>query len=330
MAGGKQMPIKPRDSRPLRFDGRVAVITGAGRGLGREFALLLARRGAAVVINDIGRSRDADRYGSAEAGTDVARQVAEEIEASGGSAVASTADVSDPAAAESIVTTAVDAFGGIDIIINNAGILPYASLEELTPEQFMATLAVHVGGAFYVSRAAWPHFRRHRYGRIVNVCSSVGIVYGADNYAAYGSAKGGLMGLTRVSAQEGAHHGILVNGLLPHAATRGRASVNTPMHSSAATSDRSAELVAHAAAWLAHDQCSASGEFFAVKSGSMREILVSVAEGFQARRPEEFSLEVIRENWPTIQDRRPAISPADAIEYNDYRQAVFDRVTEGG
>jgi NAD(P)-dependent dehydrogenase (short-subunit alcohol dehydrogenase family) len=214
-------------------------------------------------------------------------------------------------------------------VINNAGILPYASLEELTPEQFMATLAVHVGGAFYVSRAAWPHFRRHRYGRIVNVCSSVGIVYGADNYAAYGSAKGGLMGLTRVSAQEGAHHGILVNGLLPHAATRGRASVNTPMHSSAATSDRSAELVAHAAAWLAHDQCSASGEFFAVKSGSMREIFVSVAEGFQARRPGEFSLELIQENWSTIRDRRPVLSPTDANQYNDYRQAVFYRVTGG-
>jgi NAD(P)-dependent dehydrogenase (short-subunit alcohol dehydrogenase family) len=321
------VPTEPGDRRPLRFDGRVAVITGAGRGLGREFALLLARRGAAVVVNDIGRSRDADRYGaSAEAGTDVAQQVAEEIEASGGSAVASTADVSDPAA-ESIVTTAVETFGGIDIVINNAGILPYASLEELTPEQFMATLAVHVGGAFHVSRAAWPHFRRHRYGRIVNVCSSVGIVYGADNYAAYGSAKGGLMGLTRVSAKEGAHHGILVNGLLPNAATRGRASVTQPVQSSGADGDRSAELVAHAAAWLAHDQCSANGEFFAVKSGSMREIFVSVAEGFQARRPDEFSLELIRENWSTIQDRRPAVSPIDAIQYNDYRQAVFDQVT---
>jgi NAD(P)-dependent dehydrogenase (short-subunit alcohol dehydrogenase family) len=241
--------------------------------------------------------------------------------------VASTADVSDPAAAESIVTTAVDAFGGIDIVINNAGILPYASVEELTPEQFIATLAVHVGGAFHVSRAAWPHFRRQGYGRIVNVCSSVGVVYGADNYAAYGSAKGGLMGLTRVSACEGAHHGILVNGLLPNAATRGRASVTQPLQSSGVDDDRSAELVAHAAAWLAHDQCSASGEFFAVKSGSMREIFMSVAEGFQAKRPDEFSLELIQENWSTIRDRRPALSPTDASQYNEYRQAVFDRVT---
>ena len=322
------MPTEPDDRQLLRFDGRVAVITGAGRGLGREFALLLARRGSAVVVNDIGRSKDADRYGaSAEAGTDVARQVAEEIGASGGAAVASTADVSDPAAAESIVTTAVDAFGGVDIVINNAGILPHASVEELTPEQFMATLAVHVGGAFHVSRAAWPHFRRHGYGRIVNVCSSIGVVYGADNYAAYGSAKGGLMGLTRVSACEGAQHGILVNGLLPNAATRGRASVTQALQSSGVGNDRSAELVAHAAAWLAHDQCSASGEFFAAKSGSMREIFMSVAEGFQAKRPAEFSLELIQENWSTIRDRCPALSPTDAIQYNDYRQAVFDRVT---
>jgi NAD(P)-dependent dehydrogenase (short-subunit alcohol dehydrogenase family) len=323
------VPTEPRDSR-LRFDGRVAVITGAGRGLGREFALLLARRGSAVVVNDIGRSRDHERYGaSADTSTDVAQQVVDEIKASGGSAAANTADVSDPAAAESIVTTAVDAFGRIDIVINNAGILPYASLEELTPEQFMATLAVHVGGAFHVSRAAWPHFRRNGYGRIVNMCSSVGVVYGADNYAAYGSAKGGLMGLTRVSACEGAHHGILVNGLLPNAATRGRASVTQPLQSTRVDDDRSTELVAHAAAWLAHDQCSASGEFFAVKSGSMREIFVSVAEGFQARRPGEFSLELIQENWSTIRDRHPALSPTDANQYNDYRQAVFYRVTGG-
>jgi NAD(P)-dependent dehydrogenase (short-subunit alcohol dehydrogenase family) len=322
------VPTEPDDRQLLRFDGRVAVVTGAGRGLGREFALLLARRGSAVVVNDIGRSMDQERYdASADTITQVAQQVVDEIKASGGSAVASTADVSDPAAAESIVTTAVDAFGGVDIVINNAGILPHASLEELTPEQFMATLAVHVGGAFHVSRAAWPHFRRHGYGRIVNVCSSIGVVYGADNYAAYGSAKGGLMGLTRVSASEGAQHGILVNGLLPNAATRGRASVTQPLQSSGVDNDRSAELVAHAAAWLAHDQCSASGEFFAAKSGSMREVFVSVAEGFQAKRPEEFSLELIQENWSTIRDRRPALSPTDASQYNDYRQAVFDRVT---
>jgi NAD(P)-dependent dehydrogenase (short-subunit alcohol dehydrogenase family) len=322
------VPTEPDDRQLLRFDGRVAVITGAGRGLGREFALLLARRGSAVVVNDIGRSMDQERYdASADTITQVAQDVVDEIKASGGSAVASTADVSDPAAAESIVTTAVDAFGGVDIVINNAGILPHASLEELTPEQFMATLAVHVGGAFHVSRAAWPHFRRHGYGRIVNVCSSIGVVYGADNYAAYGSAKGGLMGLTRVSACEGAQHGILVNGLLPNAATRGRASVTQPLQSSGVDNDRSAELVAHAAAWLAHDQCSASGEFFAAKSGSMREIFMSVAEGFQAKRPEEFSLELIQQNWSTIRDRRPALSPTDAIQYNEYRQAVFDRVT---
>ena len=103
-----------------------------------------------------------------------------------------------------------------------------------------------------------------------------------------------------------------------------------PVQSSRVGGDRSAELVAHAAAWLAHDQCSASGEFFAVKSGSMREIFVSVAEGFQARRPGEFSLELlIQGNWPTIRDRRPALSPTDANQYNDYRQAVFYRVTGG-
>jgi NAD(P)-dependent dehydrogenase (short-subunit alcohol dehydrogenase family) len=322
------VPGQPSGSRPLRFDGRVAVVTGAGRGLGREFALLLAQRGAAVVVNDIGRSKDDERYGNADdAAASAAQQVVDEIEAAGGSAVANTADVSDPAAGESIVTSAVERFGGIDIAINNAGILPYAPLEELTSDQFLSTLAVHVGGAFHVSKAAWPHFRERGYGRVLNVCSSVGVVYGNDNYAAYGAAKAGLMGLTRVSAWEGARYGILVNGLLPNAATRGRASVKQPLPSTGIDEERSAEFVAHAAAWLVHEQCSARGEFFAVKAGSMRQVFMSVAEGFQAPRPNEFSLELIRENWEQIRDRQPALSPTDAMDYNRYRQAIFERVT---
>ena len=296
----------PDDSQgaPLRFDGRVAVVTGAGRGLGREFALLLARRGAAVVVNDIGRSRDDERYLTRGANiAEVAQSVVEEISSAGGSAVASTADVSDPTAGEEIVQTAIAAFGGIDIVINNAGILPYAPLEELTSEQFLTTLAVHAGGALHLSRAAWPHFRTRGYGRVANVCSSVGVIYGSDNFAAYGSAKGALMGLTRVTAWEGAPFGILVNGLLPNVATRGQASVMQALPSDGGDDDRSAELVAHAAAWLAHEQCDAHGEFFAVKSGSMREIFMSVAEGFQASKPAEFSLELIRDNWAP--DQRP-------------------------
>jgi NAD(P)-dependent dehydrogenase (short-subunit alcohol dehydrogenase family) len=310
----------------LRFDGRVAVVTGVGRGLGREFARLLAQRGAAVVVNDAGRSED-DQYGARDAeDDDPAQCVIEEIESAGGSAIAITADASDPASGEGIMTTAVRTFGGSDILINNAGILPYAPLEELSSAQFLRTIAVDAGGAFHLSREAWRHFRVAGYGRVVNICSSVCVVYGNDNYAAYASAKGALLHLTRVTAWEGESHGILVNGLLPNAATRARACVAQPLPTSRNDHDRSAELAAHAAAWFAHEQCSATGNFFAVKSGSMGQVLMSVAEGFQAPKPDEFSLELIRDDGALI-DRRPAISPTDATEYNQYRHTVYERLT---
>jgi NAD(P)-dependent dehydrogenase (short-subunit alcohol dehydrogenase family) len=312
----------------LNFDGRVAAISGAGRGLGREFARLLARRGAAVVVNDIGRSRDESRYGGAGGeSTDVAQSVVAEIEAEGGRAVANVADISKDDEAATIVADAVEHFGRIDIVINNAGILPYAPLDELTSEQFLATLGVHVGGAFNVTRAAWPHFRANGYGRVINICSSVGVVYGNDNYAAYAAAKGGLMGLTRVTAWEGAAFGVVANGLLPNAATRGRASVRAPLPGEHTTAgEESVARAAAAAAWLSHEECRASGEFFAVKDGSMRQVFMSVAEGFQAPDPSQFSPELIRANWATIEDRRPAASPTSAVEYNRYRQSVYDRV----
>jgi NAD(P)-dependent dehydrogenase (short-subunit alcohol dehydrogenase family) len=321
------MTSTPANRKLLDFEGRVAAITGAGRGLGREFALLLARRGAAVVVNDIGRSRDETRYGEEGGATDVAHAVVAEIAAEGGTAIANVADISEDYEARSIVEDAVDQFGRIDIVINNAGILPYAPLEELNSEQFFATLAVHVGGAFHVTRAAWPHFRSSGYGRVVNICSSVGVVYGNDNYAAYASAKGALMGLTRVAAWEGAAYGVVANGLLPNAATRGRASVRAPLPGQSNAADHeSAGRAAAAAAWLSHEQCGASGEFFAVKDGSMRQVFMSVAEGFQAADPSQFSPELIRDNWNTIQDRRPASSPTTAVEYNLYRQSVYDRI----
>ena len=312
-----------QNSKLLRFDGRVAGVTESGRGLGREFARLLARRGAAVVVNDLGRSED-DQYGARDAeDDDAAQRVVEEIESIGGSAIAITADGSDPASGERITTTAVRTFGGSDILINNAGILPYAPLEELSSAQFLRTVAADAGGAFHLSREAWRHFRVAGYGRVVSVC----VVYGNDNYTAYASAKGALLGLTLVTAWEGESHGILVNELLPNAATRARACVAQPLPTSRNDHDRSAELVAHAAAWLAHEQCSATGNFFAVKSGSMRQVFMSVAEGFQAPKPVEFSLELIRDDLATIIDRRPAISPTDATEYNEYRHTVYERLT---
>ena len=204
------------------------------------------------------------------------------------------------------MTTAVRTFGGSDILVNNAGILPYALAQGLSSVQSLRTIAVDASGAFHLSREAWRHFRVAGYGRGVNVCSSVCGVYGDDNYAAYTSAKCALLGLARVTAWAGESHGILVNGLPPNAATRARACVAQPLPTSRNDHDRSAERVVHTAAWLTQEQCSVTDNFFAVKSGSMCQVFMAVAEGFQALKPEEFSLELIRDRWArlSIADQR--------------------------
>ncbi len=192
----------------LRFDGRVAVVTGAGRGLGREFALLLARRGAAVVVNDIGVSADADRYG-ATPGADqpsVADEVVREIVASGGSAVANTADVSDPDTAHSIVGDAIQNFGRIDIIINNAGVVITRDFIDLTPADVDRSFAVHVRGSFLVAQSAWGYMTKAGYGRILNVVSVDGNLFGNFRHTAYDAAKAGLAGHARAAVGRSEAH----------------------------------------------------------------------------------------------------------------------------
>ena len=177
---------------PLTFDGRVAVITGAGGGLGRSHALELARRGAHVVVNDLGGAVDGTG-GSASA----AEQVVAEIRAAGGEAIANTDSVATPDGGAAIVQCALDTFGRIDIVVNNAGILRDAAFKNVTPELLDAVIDVHLKGAFNVLRTAWPRLREQNYGRIVNTSSGSGL-FGNFGQSNYGAAKAGLMGLTRV------------------------------------------------------------------------------------------------------------------------------------
>jgi len=310
----------------LRFDGRVAVVTGAGRGLGREFALLLAARGAHVVVNDIGVSVDRDRYeaGSPEPGAvpagEQAASVVDEIVAAGGDAVANTSDVGDPAGARDIVATAVESFGGIDIVINNAGVVMTGSFEDVPVADLVACFDVNVKGPFQVMQAAWGHMRRARYGRILNVCSVDGVLLGNPGHSPYDAAKAGLAGLTRAVASEGAELGIQVNGLLPGARTRGSRSTD-PAYVPVGI-DMRASLVAPGAGWLVHEQCPANGQFFACSSGRMGVVFTGAAAGFQAK-PEQFTLEAVRDNWRVVVAREPYIVPAKVQEYNAFRQERF-------
>src|SRR3954468_19283912 len=198
----------------LGYDGKVAIITGAGGGLGREHALLLASRGAQVVVNDLGGSVHGD-------GGDVgpAQQTAKEIEGLGGVAVADTNSVATPAGGAAIVQTALDTFGRVDIVINNAGILRDKAFHNMEPDLLDPVLDVHLKGAFYVTRAAWIKMREQNYGRIVNTSSNSGLL-GNFGQANYGAAKMGLVGLTRVLAVEGAKANIKVNAIAPVAFTR--------------------------------------------------------------------------------------------------------------
>src|SRR3954454_25042824 len=193
----------------LGFDNKVAIITGAGGGLGRQHALLLASRGAQLVINDLGGSVSGEGGSAGPAET-----AAKEIEGLGGVAVADTNSVATPEGGAAIVQTALDAFGRVDIVINNAGILRDKTFHNMEPEMVNAVIDVHLKAAFWVTRPAWIKMREQNYGRLINTSSNSGILvnFGQSNY---GAAKMGLVGLTRVLAQEGAKYNIKVNAVAP-------------------------------------------------------------------------------------------------------------------
>ena len=198
----------------MLLDGRVALVTGAGRGIGREFALALAREGAAVVVNDVGASLD----GRGKEG-DPAADVCREIEAAGGRAVPAYESVTDFGGAEQNVKTAVEAFGRLDILVNNAGIIRDRTLLKMTEEDFDAVVAVHLKGTFNMTRHAAPVMREQGYGRIVNITSSAGL-RGNVGQTNYGAAKAGVMGMTFIWAMELGRHGVTVNAMAPSGTTR--------------------------------------------------------------------------------------------------------------
>ena len=249
--------------------GRVAVVTGAGGGLGRSHALLLASRGAKVVVNDLGGSRD-----GSGAGSEMADAVVEEIRANGGEAVANYDSVATPEGGRGIVATALDAFGRIDVIVNNAGILRDVTFQKLEPEALELVLKVHLYGAFNVTQAAWPHLREQGYGRIVSTASGSGLYgnFGQSNYAA---AKMGIVGLTRTLALEGAKYGIAANAIAPIAASRMTEDIMPP----AFLERVQPEHVSPVVVWLASESCTDSGRVFSVGGGYVARVAIVEAEG---------------------------------------------------
>jgi NAD(P)-dependent dehydrogenase (short-subunit alcohol dehydrogenase family) len=261
-----------------RFDDRVAVVTGAGRGLGCAYAHLLASRGAKVVVNDHGGSLSGD---GADAGP--AEQVVDAIRAAGGEAVASAASVVTRDGADAIIETALDHYGRIDILIHNAGNVRRGSLKEMSYEDFDAVLDVHLRGAFNVVRRAFPAMCAAGYGRIV-LTSSIGGLYGNHDVANYAAAKAGVIGLSNVAAIEGAADGVTSNVIVPAAVTRMADGIDT-----SAYPPMGPELVAPVVGWLAHESCSVSGELFIALAGRVARAVIAESPG------------VCRPSW-TIED----------------------------
>ncbi len=236
----------------IRFDGRVAVITGAGAGLGRVYALELAKRGAKVVVNDLGSARD----GSGQGSSAPADQVVREIQALGGEAVANYDNVATPEGGRAIIQTALDAFGTVDILINNAGILRDKSILKMEPENWQAVMDVHLNGAYHVSRPAFAVMKEKGYGRILMTTSAAGLYgnFGQTNYAA---AKMGLVGLMNTLKLEGEKYNIKVNTIAPLAASRLTEDVTPPE----LFQKMKPEFVAPLALYLCSEQCPSAGPF---------------------------------------------------------------------
>ena len=284
------------------FEGRVAVVTGAGRGIGRAHAKLLAERGAQVVVNDLGGSMEGEGADRGPAATVVA-----EIVADGGAAVADASDVASVDGAQTLVDTALSRFGRVDIVVNNAGIIRWAGFPEVDAENIESHLAVHLLGSFNTIRAAWPQFNEQGYGRIVNTTSSG--MFGLPNNPGYAAAKAGVVGLTRSVAVAGAERGIKANLVAPAAYTRmagARGDDDSMM---------AAHLVAPMVAFLAHEDCPVSGEVYAAGAGRFARIFIAQAPGFVDGSGAP-TVEDVAAHWDEINDEADYTVPADLMAWS--------------
>jgi NAD(P)-dependent dehydrogenase (short-subunit alcohol dehydrogenase family) len=289
----------------LRFDNRVAVVTGAGRGLGRAYALLLASRGAKVVVNDPGVSIKGEGGDSGPA-----EQVVQEIRAKGGEALACPESVATSEGGKAIIQAALDHYGRIDILIHNAGNVRRASLKEMSYQDFDAVLDVHLRGAFHVVRPAFPVMCKAAYGRIV-LTSSIGGLYGNRDVVNYSVSKAGMIGLSNVVALEGAAEGVKCNVIVPAAVTRMAEGLDT-----SAYPPMDPDLVAPVVGWLTHESCPISGEMLISAAGRVAKAFIAETPG--TYRP-SWTIEQVAEQIASVRDTAsPLIFPVFPSGFVDH------------
>ncbi|SEF00102.1 NAD(P)-dependent dehydrogenase, short-chain alcohol dehydrogenase family [Rhizobiales bacterium GAS188] len=310
----------------ISFSKQVAIVTGSGRGIGRSYALELARRGASVVVNDIGES---ERPGKSRA-----QSVVDEISSAGGRAVASEHNVTTIKGGQAITDLAMERFGSVDIVINNAGFLRRGMFDDLPPKHVKQVIGVHLLGAFYVTQPAWKHMKRNAYGRVVLTSSAAS--FGMQGNSNYVAAKAGLLGLVAALSLEGADHGIKVNGILPLA--RSMITVDSPATAVSAPDaaanvaiqrelgDRATlEAVAAATLYLASDQCSISGHSISAVAGRYSRTFLGVTEGWLSPDVAGVTLEDFRDNLAEVID---SSAVTEVKSMSDEYASVLDRVNE--
>ncbi|MGD0698274.1 MAG: SDR family NAD(P)-dependent oxidoreductase [Trebonia sp.] len=295
------------------FGGRVAVVTGAGRGIGRAYALLLGQRGAKVVVNDLGGSTKGTGHDPAPA-----QQVADEITKAGGAAIADSSDVSAVEGGQRVIDTAISEFGRVDIVVNNAGNVIYGALPEVDVSIFDAILAVHVRGTFNVTRAAWPHLLAQNYGRVV-LTGSTGM-FGMPDNLSYATAKAAMIGMAQAMTVNAGDHDIKINVIAPNAWTRmagdpsegmdelrARRPAGLPPH-------MEPELVAPLVAFLAHQSCPVSAGIYLAGAGRFARLFVAATDGYLYPGDGTPTLEDVAANWAAINDEAGYYLPKSTLD----------------
>src|SRR5438046_6905704 len=260
----------------ISLEGKVAVVTGAGRGLGRAYVELLAERGARVVVNDLGT--DVSGFGK---DSTIAEQVADLIRSRGGEAIANDSDVSSPEGGSDLIATTIKHFGRVDLLVNNAGICGSQLFEDATLDDFDHYWRVHLGGPVNTVKAAWPYMVAQHYGKIILTTSVAGLL-GIRGQATYAAAKCAVAGLMRILAVEGAQHGILVNTISPAGYTRMHPAAGSRVPEADGKAMMPVEAVAPALVWLASDGCSETNRIYHVDAGAIQRVAIVMGPGFYA------------------------------------------------